>query len=539
MEKYIILSERDLFNLEMLSIRAFHPLNGFLRKNDYKSVVKNMRLSTGELWPIPITLSIKDTKDFENGDDIILKDEYGLSLAKLKNIELYKPNLKKECKYVYGTTDENHPSVKRILSNNGVYYLGGEIEKLNKIEHYDFEEYRLTPKQVKEFYQKNNWKTIVGFQTRNPMHRSHYELTRHALKVAGKDAKLLLNPVVGETQSCDVDYYIRVRCYIKLLNHYSENSVKLSLLPLAMHMAGPREALLHALIRQNYGCTHFIIGRDHAGPSYKTKDGKSFYEPYEAHDLVKKYENELEIKIIFAPHVVYVDDLKEYRLITDVEDRMKVLNISGTEQRRMLEDGEDIPDWFTYPDIADELKKFYKPKNQQGFCVYLVGLSGSGKSTTARHLYNRLREIDTRQITILDGDVVRNNLSKGLGFSKEDRSTNVRRIGYVASEIVKHGGICICANIAPYEEDRQANREQIGHNYIEVYIKTDLDVCEERDIKGLYKLAKAGVIKQFTGISDPFEEPIHSELRLDGGKQDKLHKNIDEILDYLRKEKYI
>lgn len=539
MEKYIILSERDLFNLEMLSIKAFHPLNGFLRKKDYKSVVKNMRLSSGELWSIPITLAIKDTKDFENGDDIILKDEYGLSLAKLKNIELYKPNLEKECLHVYGTTDDNHPSVKRILSNNGVYYIGGEIEKLNKIEHYDFEEYRLTPKQAKDFYKENNWKTIVGFQTRNPMHRSHFELTKYAMKVAGNDSKLLLNPVVGETQSCDVDYYIRVRCYIKLLNHYPQNSVKLSLLPLAMHMAGPREALMHALIRQNYGCTHFIIGRDHAGPSYKTKDDKSFYEPYEAHDLVKKYENELDIKIIFAPHVVYVDDLKEYRLITDVKEGMKVLNISGTEQRRMLENGEAIPDWFTYPDIADELTKFYKPKNQQGFCVYLVGLSGAGKSTTAKHLYNRLREIDTREITILDGDVVRNNLSKGLGFSKEDRSTNVQRIGYVASEIVKHGGICICANIAPYEEDRQANREQIGHNYIEVYMKTDINICEERDIKGLYKLAKIGVIKQFTGISDPFEEPTNSEMELDGNSQEYLHKNIDDILDYLKGEGFL
>jgi len=541
MDNYIVLNERDIFNLEMLLIGAFKPLTGFLREKDYNSVVENMRISSGELWSIPITLSIseKNTEKFKNGDNIILKDEYGLSLAELINIEIYKPNLEKECKYVYSTNDDNHPSVNRILKNPNKYYIGGELKKISGINHYDFAEYRLTPDDVKNFYKENGWKTIVGFQTRNPMHRSHFELTKYALKMAGEDAKLLLNPVVGETQNCDVDYYLRVKCYIKLLRHYPENGVKLCLLPLAMHMAGPREALMHAIIRQNYGCTHFIIGRDHAGPSYKTKEGESFYGAYEAHDLVKIYEEELSIKIIFAPHIVYVDDLKDYRLITDVEEGMKVLNISGTEQRRMLENGEDIPEWFTYPEIADELKKFYKPRHKQGFCIYLVGLSGSGKSTIAQYLYNKLREIDTRTITILDGDVVRHNLSKGLGFSREDRSTNVRRIGYFASEIVKHGGICICANIAPYEDDRQYNRMQIGRNYVEIYLNTKLEICEERDIKGLYKLARDGVIKEFTGISDVFEIPENSELILDGSNYNNIEKNVDEIVKYLSKKSLV
>ena len=541
--KSVTLNARQLCDLELLLNGGFAPLNGFLDEADYNSVVENMRLTSGKLWPMPIVLAITESQaqELRNEEYLTLKDEQGLPLAIIKS-NIYKPDLKKECKMVYGTNDDNHPYVKIIMSQPDSYYIGGPLQRIQLPVHYDFQDIRLTPQETRQYFKQNNWNTVVGFQTRNPMHRSHMELTKYALSCTNDpNAKLLLHPVVGVTQSCDVDYHTRVRCYKKLISHYPPNLVKLSLLPLSMRMAGPREALWHALVRQNYGCTHFVVGRDHAGPSFKTKEGNSFYGPYDAHQLLEKHADELKIQVVKSQMIVYVEELNEYMRIDQVPEGKTVLNISGTQQRQLLRDGAEIPSWFSFPDVVEELRKSFRPTYLKGFCLYFVGLSGSGKSTIANAVKSRLLELESeRNITVLDGDVVRLHLSKGLGFSRQDRSINVQRIGYVASEIVKHHGIVLCANIAPYNDDRNTNRQRIQANggYVEIYVKTDINVCEQRDVKGLYKLARAGVIKEFTGVSDPFEEPSNPELVLDGGAE-SLQDNVDQVIAKLQELGYV
>ena len=366
------------------------------------------------------------------------------------------------------------------------------------------------------------------------MHRSHIELTLNSLKSVGENTKLMIQPVVGVTQDCDINYHTRIRCYRKILKYYPENTTILSLLPLSMRMAGPREALWHALIRQNYGCTHFIVGRDHAGPSSKTKEGNPFYDSFGAHKLLKEHENELTIKVVTSQFVVYVEELKEYFTMDKIPEGHKPSHISGTQLRNALVNDTEIPAWYSDPEVITELKKDTPPMNKRGLCLYFTGLSGAGKSTIANALYSRLLELEnSRNITVLDGDTVRLNLSKELGFSKKDRSTNVRRIGYVASEIVKHRGICLCANIAPYKDDRDYNRKLINSygKYIEVFVNTPLQTCENRDVKGLYQLARQNIIKEFTGISDPYEEPENAEILLEG--DGGIDKSVDFILNYL------
>lgn len=527
----IILNSRELSDLECLLDGSLSPLDGFMSQDDYQSVVETCHLSNGQLWPLPIVLHISEDQktDLLGLEEVILRDETNLPVAMMSISDIYKPDFDQECLKVYGTLDDNHPSVKKIQSRCG-YYIGGQVKKLNNIQHYDFIEYRLTPEQVKRQFKEFNWTVIVGFQTRNPLHRSHVEITKLGLDIAGPNSKLLLHPVVGDTQECDVDYFTRCQCYKKLIKYYPEKTVMLSLLPYNMRMGGPREALQHAIIRQNYGCTHFIVGRDHAGPSYKTKDGKSFYGAYEAQKFVMKYQDELKIKIITLPNVQYVDTLGYLREDQIPEQyQSKIQNISGTEMRNLLQKKLPIPEWYTYSDIAIELQKAYL-KQLNGICIYLVGLSGSGKSTLALALKSRLMEMDNRNISLLDGDVVRNHLSKGLGFSKKDRSINVRRIGYVASEIVKHGGVVICANIAPYEEDRQWNRQLISQygEYVEIFVDTPIEVCEQRDIKGLYKAAREGKLSHFTGINDPFEIPQSCDLVI---KEGRILENIKLIID--------
>ena len=510
------LTPRQMCDLEMLLNGAFSPLRGFMLRSDYESVRDTMRLASGELWPMPITLDI--SREFADSlgsaTRIALRDPEGVVLAILDIEDRFEPDLELEAKQVFGTTDRKHPSVSHLLERSHPIYLGGRLHGLEMPRHYDFGHLRSTPREVRAFFSKMGWSRIVAFQTRNPMHRAHLELTFRAAQIA--EANLLIQPVVGLTKPGDIDHYTRVRCYEKLLRHYPEQTTTLALLHLAMRMGGPREALWHAIIRKNHGCTHFIVGRDHAGPG-KDSSGTPFYGPYDAQTLVARHQAELGITMVPFQEMVFVAERAQYMPADEVPEGATVLNISGTELRRRLQEGLDIPEWFTYPEVIEELRRTHPPRHKQGFTVFFTGLSGSGKSTIANALLVRLLELGTRPVTLLDGDIVRKNLSSELGFSKAHRDLNVQRIGFVASEITKNGGIAICAPIAPYKGSRDIVREGISAVgvFVEVHVSTPIETCEARDRKGLYAMARAGKIKEFTGISDPYEIPENPDLRID------------------------
>ncbi len=510
------LTERQLCDIELLLNGAFSPLEGFMNQADYKTVLDSMHLADGTLWTMPITLDVteKFAQQLSLGDSINLRDQEGLIIAVLDISDLWTPDRLNEAKQVFGTIDEKHPAVDYLFNKSGKVYLGGKLKGLQSPQHYDFKDLRQSPKSLRALFEKNGWYKMVAFQTRNPMHRAHQQIT---LKAAEQiDAGLLIHPVVGLTKPGDVDHFSRVRCYQQLLPEYPKDSTCLSLLPLAMRMAGPREAVWHAIIRKNYGCSHFIVGRDHAGPG-KDSNGNDFYGAYDAQELMEHFQDELGIKMVPFQMMVYVEETRSYETLDNLKAGQSTLNISGTQLREMLAKGEEIPEWFSYPSVVKELRKSYPEKSRQGLTIFFTGLSGAGKSTIANALVLRLMEIGGRSISLLDGDIVRKNLSSELGFSKEHRDLNITRIGYVASEITKHGGFAICAPIAPYADVRQRVREMVQEEggFVEVYISTSLEECERRDTKGLYAKARAGLIKQFTGIDDPYEEPEQAELVID------------------------
>jgi len=513
------LTPRQICDLELLMNGGFNPLKGFLGEDDYNSVVENMRLADGTLWPMPITLDVSDSfaDSIEDGQDIALRDQEGVILAILSLTDKWVPNKAREAEMVFGADDDTHPAVNYLHNTAGNTYLGGSIIGLQQPIHYDFRARRDTPNELRAYFRKLGWRKVVAFQTRNPLHRAHQELTFRAAREA--QANLLIHPVVGMTKPGDIDHFTRVRCYEAVLDQYPSSTTSMSLLNLAMRMAGPREAVWHGLIRKNHGCTHFIVGRDHAGPG-KNAAGDDFYGPYDAQVLFREHEAEMGIEMVDFKHMVFVQEKAQYEPADEVEDGATVLNISGTELRRRLSEGLEIPEWFSFPAVVNELRRTRPPRAKQGFTVFFTGLSGSGKSTIANALMVKLMEMGGRPVTLLDGDIVRKNLSSELGFSKEHRDLNIRRIGYVASEITKNGGIAICAPIAPYATTRRAVREDIDAfgAFVEVHVATSLEECERRDRKGLYKLAREGKIKEFTGISDPYDVPESPELRVETEK---------------------
>lgn len=531
----IDLNQRQLCDLELLLNGAFSPLEGFMGRDDYESVVGSMRIADGTMWPMPITLDVgsETAESLSSGQRVALRDSEGVMLAILEISDIWQPDRREEAKQVFGTDSLMHPSVAYLLEQSGNYYIGGRLLGVQLPVHYDHRQLRTTPRELRAQFEKNGWHNVVAFQTRNPMHRAHFELTYRAAR--DSEANLLIHPVVGMTKPGDVDHFTRVRCYEALLPQYEQESSALSLLPLAMRMGGPREAVWHAIIRRNYGCTHFIVGRDHAGPG-QDEHGQDFYGPYDAQELVAQHSDELGIQMIPFRNMVYVEDLAEYQPADEVNEGMRMLSISGTELRRRLREGLEIPEWFSFPEVVEELRRTYPPRHQQGFTVFFTGLSGSGKSTLAQVLQIKLMEQGDRPVTLLDGDVVRTHLSSELGFSKEDREINVRRIGFVASEITKNRGIAICAPIAPYEASRRFNQDMIGSlgGYIEVHVATPIEVCEQRDRKGLYAKARAGLISGFTGIDDPYEVPKDPALSIDTSSITP-EEGVQQILFHLKK----
>ena len=506
----IQISERAACDLELLAIGGFSPLTQFMGQVDYARVLADMRLANGTIFPMPITLPV-DAALAVTGRDVALRDSKNNLLAVMTVEEAYAWDREEFARQVLGTTDSKHPLVAE-LSRWGAVNIAGPLQVIQLPQHYDFQELRLTPAETRVRLAQAG-RPAVAFQTRNPLHRAHEELTKRAIEAI--DGVLLLHPVVGMTKPGDVDHYTRVRAYKALAdNHYPQDRIVLALLPLAMRMAGPREALWHAIIRRNFGAGSFIVGRDHAGPG-NDSSGKPFYGPYDAQTLVNAHAAEIGVNVLTFNEMVYLADERRYEESSKVPAGVKTLSISGTQVRDgYLNRGVLLPDWFTRPEVAEILSDSYPPRHRQGVCIWFTGLSGAGKSTTADILTILLME-HGRQVTVLDGDVVRTNLSKGLGFSKEDRDTNIRRIGYVAAEIARAGGVVICAAVSPYRATRQDARGMVGENFIEVFVDTPIEVCEERDVKGMYAKARRGEITGFTGIDDPYEAPENAEIRLD------------------------
>jgi sulfate adenylyltransferase len=509
----IQLSERSLCDLEILATGGFSPLHRFMRQKDYKRVVEEMRTAEGHLFPIPVTLSVGRDAPIKLDREVALADQRNNLLAIMRVEEIYEREPSLEAQLVYATTDVRHPLVAEMHSW-GPLNVSGKLEVFDLPTHYDFRNLRLTPAQVRERLLVLGNHNVVAFQTRNPLHRAHEEITARAARQI--DGTLLLHPVVGMTKPGDVDHYTRVRSYKILADrYYDPERTMLALLPLAMRMAGPREAVWHGIIRRNFGANHFIVGRDHASPGLDSNN-TPFYGPYEAQELFEKYQNEIGVQMIPFSELVYLPDEDRFEDASRIPDGRRSFSLSGTTVREeYLDRGRPLPDWFTRTEVAEVLGQAHPPRHRQGFCVWFTGLSASGKSTTAEILTILLLERG-RQVTVLDGDIVRAHLSKGLGFSREDRDTNIRRIGFVASEIVRHGGVVICAAVSPYRSTRNECRSMIGSDrFIEVFVNTPLEVCEERDPKGMYAQAREGVIRGFTGIDDPYESPTSPEIVLD------------------------
>ncbi|EMS78785.1 bifunctional sulfate adenylyltransferase/adenylylsulfate kinase [Desulfotignum phosphitoxidans] len=512
----VILNERQICDFELLVTGVFSPLTGFMTRVDYESVLDRMRLSSGDLWPVPICLDIHDTQAaaLEAGQSVVLRDPEGFLLGVMTLEDIWPVDKDNEALAVYGTRDPAHPGVDYLRSKCGSHYIGGPIQALNLPIHPDFPGIRLTPAEVRERFRKLGWHRIVGFQTRQPIHRPQFEMTIQAMQKAR--ANLLLLPAAGIPGPDDFDHYTRMRCYQKVGTHYPPNSHLLNLLPLAMRMAGPRDAVLHMIIGRNFGCTHFVIGHNHASPG-NDSSGKPFYPADRAEALASEAAKELGIDPVFFEEMVYLPFDDEFCLASEVNGSRETISFTGKDIRDRIRKGKKIPDWATFPEVIQELDRSYPSPARQGFTIFFTGLSGAGKSTIAKVLYARFLEMGTRPVSLLDGDIVRRHLSSELNFSREHRDINVRRIGFVASEITKNRGIAICAPIAPYQRTRDEIRKAIEHygGFFEIHVSTPITECEKRDRKGMYAKARAGLLKGFTGVDDPYETPKQPELRID------------------------
>ncbi len=535
----ITLNDRQLCDVELLTCGAFSPLEGFMVRSDYESVLDRMRLQSDIIWPHPICLDVSETKarSLEAGQSVALRDPEGFLLAIMHIEDIWKIEREKEATKIYNTLDQTHPAVFYLFNKLREYYIGGKIEALSPPLHFDFRQLRMTPLEIRNKYKKLGWHRVVGFQTGNPIHRPQFEMTVSAMREA--KANLLFLPIAGMTKPGDFDHYTRVRCYREVTHHYPPDSFILNLLPLAMRFAGPRDAVLQTIISKNYGCSHFIVGYDHASPGSDV-NGNPFYKGNEARKLAIECSSEIGVIVMPFQEMVYLPFEDEYRFLDNVPDNTQTISLSASDIRDRVRSGRKIPEWATFPEVTEELQRAYPPPLKQGLTIFCTGLSGAGKSTVAKVLYSRFLERGDRPVTLLDGDIVRQNLSSELNFSKEHRDINVRRIGFVASEITKNRGIAICAPIAPYEITRVEIRETIElyGGFIEVHVSTPIEECEKRDRKGMYAKARAGLIKGFTGVDDPYEIPKKPEVSIDTTKISP-DEAAQEILLYLGQRGFI
>jgi len=537
----VVLSYRNLCDIELILNGGFSPLEGFMNKKEYKGVCEQMRLPCGTLYPVPVNLDITKQKALEIEESgkkqVVLKDREGIPLAVMNIEDLWEVDKNMEAETCWGG-DPEHPAIVTLMSNTNEVYIGGKLTGLGLPPHYEYADLRKTPQETRDMFEKMGWDKVCAFQTRNPMHRAHYELTVQALAV-DDDMKLLVHPVVGMTKPGDIDHHTRVKCYKEIMPMYPKGRSALVVYPLAMRMGGPREAIWHSIICKNFGATHFIVGRDHAGPGSNSA-GVDFYGLYEARDAAVAHKAELGIKLLSFEMMVYSMEHDKYFPINKVPEGVKPMKLSGTEVRRRLRTGEDIPEWFSYGQVVKILRKANPPRDKQGFCVFFTGLSGSGKTTVANALVERLMEIQDRPISVLDGDHVRQLLSSGLGFSKEDRVLNIKRIGYVASLIVKSGGIAIAAPIAPNEEPRNWARRAIKEvgGFFLTHLATPVETCEHRDRKGLYKRARSGQLKGFTGIEYRYEPPESPEIKIDTATS-SIQNSVETIISELVADGYV
>jgi sulfate adenylyltransferase len=534
------LNQRQLCDLELLLNRAFYPLQGYMDQADYQGVLERMRLADDTVWPMPVTLDVSEAlaARLSVGEQLALRDSEGFLLAVLAISEIWKADKPAEAEAVFGTVDPaRHPGVRRLITETGDWYLGGRLEGLHLPEHYDFPELRLSPPETHRFFAQRGWRNVAGFQTEQPLHCAHREMVLRAAREAG--TSLFIQPVVGHSRPGDLEHFTMVSCYQEFIKAFPRNMAHLGLIPLARRQAGPREALWEAVVRKNYGCNHFMVAQDHGDPFVHNTDER-FYPLGAAQDLVRGLEADTGVRMVPLRPMVYVEDKAQYVVKEDVTPEMTVKDISSAELRRRLEFDLEIPEWFSLPGVVAELKKAYPPRHSQGFTVLLTGLSGSGKSTLAKVLFVKFMAMRHRPVTLLDGDIVRKNLSSELTFSREHRDLNVQRIGFVASEITKNRGIAICAPIAPYERSRGLAREMVSQygGYIEVYMSAPLETCEQRDRKGIYAKAKAGIMKGVTGIDDPYEPPLDPELTIDT-TEITPNEAAQEILLYLEEQGYV
>lgn len=535
------LNERQTYDLELLCNRAFFPLNGFMVQDDYESVLETNRLSDGSVWPIPVCLDIPGTiaEKIDIGQDISLCDSEGFLLAVMHVSDKWQPDKRKEAVKVYGTDDERrHPSVFSLFNKTHPFYIGGRLEGVHTPLHFDFTDLRRPPSEIYRIFTQNGWRNVIGFHTEKLLHCAHKEMILHAARQAR--ANIFLQPVAGLPAPGDLDHFTTVYCYKAFVNQFPANMIMLGLLPFASRKAGPREALMQALIKKNFGCTHFMVAPDQADPFMHESGDNLFYPPGRAQQIVEEYSPEIGIEMVPLVPMAYVESRKSYLPRKQIEPGMATRDISSSRLRHCLEFDEEIPEWFSFPEVVAEMKKSYPPRHKKGFTLFMTGLSGAGKSTLARVLYVKFMEMRERPVTLLDGDIVRSNLSRELNFSREHREINVRRIGFVASEITKNRGIAICAPIAPYEESRRFNRELISQygGYIEIHMNTPFETCELRDRKGIYQKARKGLIKGVTGIDDPYIPPANPELTIDTSNTTQAEA-ARKVLEYLEEQGYI